>query len=183
MSRLNFLKSAYLSFFSNPAHERMLFGLIAKHRPKTIVEIGVGKAVRSQRMIQMATRFVPVKEIQYVGIDLFEAREDVSSGLHLKEAHRLLKLTGARVRLVPGDPLSALSRAANSLQSTDLFVIGADQDATSLDQSWFYVPRMLHEKSLVVMADLAAASPTMRIISHDSIDHLAGGNASGCRAA
>lgn len=183
MSRPSFLKSAYLSLLSKPAHERLLYRLIRNQRPKRIVELGVGKAVRSQRMVQIASRFVSAKEIQYVGVDLFEAREDTSSGLHLKEAHRLLKLAGARVRLIPGDPLSALSRAANSLQSTDLFVIGGDQDARSLDQAWFYVPRMLHEDSLVVMEDLNGDHPSLRVIAHDEIEQLAGGNASGCRAA
>jgi len=183
VSRLSSLKSAYLSLLSKPAHERLLYRLIRHQRPKRIVELGVGKAVRSQRMLQMASRFVSANEIQYVGVDLFEPREDKSSGLHLKEAHRLLKLTRASVRLIPGDPLSALSRAANSLQRTDLFVIGADQDERSLELAWFYVPRMLHGDSLVVREDLGGVGPTFRIVANDDIRQLSDDNASGRRAA
>lgn len=183
MSRLSFVKSAYLSFFSKPAHERSLYRLINKHHPKSIVEVGVGKAIRATRMIQLASRFADNEKVCYTGIDLFEAREVVGSGLPLKEAHRVLKAAGARVKLIPGDPLSALSRSANALQGTDLLVVSADQDADSLKQAWFYVPRMLKDDSLVVIEESSAAGASLQVVTSDVIDHLAGSTASVSRAA
>jgi hypothetical protein len=134
-------------------------------------------------MLQLATLYSPGEKVRFTGIDLFEGRDDQSSGLSLKEAHRLLKACGGRVQLVPGDPLSALSRSANSLQGTDLLVIGADQDETSLKQSWFYVPRMLQDNSIVVIEDLTGPQPEFRVVAPETIDQFAGSNASGCRAA
>ena len=60
---------------------------------------------------------------------------------------------GAKVHLIPGDPFTALSRVANGLVGVDLLVIGADQDRESLAWAWFYVPRMLHERSLVCLEE------------------------------
>ena len=55
------------------------------------------------------------------------------------------------LRLVPGDPLSALTRVANSLAGTDVVIISLDQTGDLLDQAWRYVPRMLHADSLVYL--------------------------------
>jgi hypothetical protein len=95
-------------------------------------------------MIEMATLHGPAREISYLGVDQFEARtKKEGDGLKLKEAHCTLKASGARVRLVPGDPLSALARIANTTQGIDFLVVGADVDAESLARAWFYLPRML----------------------------------------
>jgi hypothetical protein len=157
--------------------------LIRKHQPLSIVELGIGRAVRSQRMLQQAARYSPDEKIRYTGIDLFEGREVPGSGLALKEAHRLLKACGGRVHLVPGDPLSALSRTANSLLGTDLLVIGADQDERSLEQAWFYVPRMLRDDAIVVLEETRGPQPQLRVVAAKAIDQFAGSHASGCRAA
>ena len=183
VSRLSFLKSAYLTLLSQPSHERLVYRLIRTHRPGTIVELGVGRAVRSQRMLQLAAHYSPGEKIRFTGIDMFEGRDDPSSSLSLKEAHRLLKASGGRVHLVPGDPLSALSRSANSLQGTDLLVIGADQDERSLEQAWFYIPRMLHDQSIVVIEDRTGSRLGMRVIPVETIDQFAARNASSRRAA
>ena len=44
----------YLRYFSKPKHERILYGWIAKNRPKSIVEVGLQDAVRAGRMIELA---------------------------------------------------------------------------------------------------------------------------------
>ncbi|MHC4401170.1 MAG: hypothetical protein ACYTG0_15965 [Planctomycetota bacterium] len=95
-------------------------------------------------MIETASLRSPVGQIQYAGVDLFEARSSRDGpGMMLKTAHRLLTRTGARIQLVPGDPFSALSRAANRLAGTELVVISARQDIHSLARAWFFLPRML----------------------------------------
>jgi hypothetical protein len=65
------------------------------------------------------------------------------------DAYRLLKPTGIRVRLAPGDPYAALRANANELRETDLLVISAAIDQAALAQAWFYIPRMLHSASQV----------------------------------
>lgn len=110
----------------------------------------------------MAARHAPADELQYSGIDLFESRGEPSGGPTLKEAYRRLRATGARVRLVPGDPLQALEFAANSLQSIDLLVIAADSGAAEPGPAWFYVPRMLHGRSLVVVEEPSDSGYVLR---------------------
>ena len=150
MNAASFLRYVHLAYFARPAAERVLFRAIRRQRPARIVEIGLGLADRAQRMIAVAGRYLPPdKSLHYAGIDLFEGRDAAAPGTTLKRAHRLLKASGAAVRLAPGDPFSALARTANALTGTDLLVVSADQDSASLERAWFYVPRMLHPTSLV----------------------------------
>lgn len=92
----------------------------------------------------------PSAQLRYVGIDPFEARSAADGpGLSLKLAHRILCATGAKVKLVPGDPSSALARVANTLPNNDLVVISSLVAPEHLQQAWFWLPRMLHPGSRV----------------------------------
>ena len=90
------------------------------------------------------------RRVKYSGFDPFDARDGDVGPLSVKQAHRVLKPLGAAVRLVPGYPGDTLAAWANSLMGTDLLLVSADVDLESLDRAWFYVPRMLHERSLVL---------------------------------
>ncbi|MGH6737783.1 MAG: hypothetical protein ACREDY_01910 [Bradyrhizobium sp.] len=108
----------------------------------------------------------------YSGIDLFElSPADETSKLSLKAAHCMLKPTGARVRLVPGDPFTALAAAANTIGASDVIVIAAGHDAESLRRAWFYIPRMLHPATQVFVerSDGGTIPPVFQVISHDEI--------------
>jgi hypothetical protein len=87
----------------------------------------------------------------YAGIDHFDARPDDQPRLTLKQAHRVLSRTGARVRLIPGDSLTALSYRANQLTGTQLLLISQLADTPELAKFWYYVPRMLAEPRLVLL--------------------------------
>lgn len=183
MNYTSFLKFAYLTLLSKPAHERAIYQAIRRLKPLAIVEVGVGLGVRASRMIEVAGRYRSQEKIRYTGIDLFEARTSPGTGMPLKEAHKRLKTTGANIRVIPGDPLSALARSANGLQSTDLLIIAADQDTQSLTNAWFYVPRMLHDDSLVLIEDVTGPQPRFRSLSPEQVEKLAVGTASTRRAA
>ncbi len=151
MSAAGRIKYCYLAYFAKPVGDRLLYRTIRSRQPRKILQLGVGTAQRALQMISVALRHHPADELRFAGIDLFEGRSaSMPAGLSLKQAHCLLKATGVRVHLVPGDANSALSRTANSLRDNDLMLIGADQDVASLEQAWFYVPRMLHAGSLVL---------------------------------
>lgn len=144
MSAANLWQYLYLSRFSKPVSDRLLYRVIRQYRPCQLLEIGMGDGQRARRLISVAQRYSPEAEIRYTGIDLFEARPAIlEPALSLKEAHRLLKSTGARTHLVPGDPYSALARTANSLGGTQLVVISATHDTSALERAWFYLPRTL----------------------------------------
>jgi len=170
------LKYLYLAYFSKPAGERALYRLISRRRPRRILELGIGSGRRAVRMLQTCRRWHGCEELRYVGVDLFEARPaSAVPPLSLKQAHCLLKATGAKIHLIPGDPLSALARSANSLPGNDLVIISADQPPESLAQSWFYLPRMLSPGSIVLLeAAAAAATPAaFRTIEAAEIEALA----------
>ena len=88
-----------------------------------------------------------MSEIFYTGIDRFDARSSEQQPLSLKRAHQILSATGARIKLVPGEPEQSLVRAANFMTGTDLLIFGDELQPSSV--SWFYVPRLLHNESAV----------------------------------
>jgi hypothetical protein len=72
------------------------------------------------------------------------------------------------VRLVPGDPFSALARVANQLSNTHLLIIGADHESSSMDRAWRYIPRMLTPTTVVLEAPLDhATAPFVRLTTAD----------------
>jgi hypothetical protein len=144
----------YLDYFSQPASDRVLYRALRKRPAHKILELGIGAGQRTLRMLEIVAACRPDSQISYAGIDLFEARSETDGpGLSLKAAHQQLRASGAKVRLVPGDPLSALARMANEIGPVDLIVISADQDRDSLARSWFYFPRMLHAATRVFLEE------------------------------
>ena len=176
MSVTSQLKLFYLTYLSKPPENRLLYRDIHRRRVRKILELGIGAGQRAVRMIEVARLHAPAVQISYTGIDLFEARSAADGpGVTLKLAHRLLKATGVRIQLLPGDPLSALSRAANDLAGTDLVVISSRLDALSLARAWFYVPRLLHDGSLVFVEHphSGGGGAIYERLSRDEIDRLA----------
>ena len=57
------------------------------------------------------------------------------------------------------------------MQDTDLVVIRADQDPAALERAWFYLPRMLHEKSVVLIEQPGAEgqAATYRVLDLPTI--------------
>jgi len=166
VSRLEYL---FLANFSKPASDRPLYAAIRKARPQRIVSLGVAMGQRCLRMIGVAQRFAEASPVEFTGIDLFEARPSTAPGMTLKRAHRELGKTGARVRLAPGEPALALARVANSLVGTDLVLIAADQDRDSLATAWYYLPRMVHEGSLVFEETETAGRASLNLVRADEI--------------
>jgi len=136
-------------------------------------------------MIEVARRHAPPGEIHYTGLDLFEARTSADGpGMTLKLAHRHLGTTGARIRLVPGNPFSALARIANVLGPLDIIVVSSGLEPRSLFKAWFYVPRLLHERSRVFLQERQPGdvSCTTRPVDRSEIAAFAA-SAAGRRAA
>jgi hypothetical protein len=127
-------------------------------------------------MIKLAALQSSPGQIRYTGIDRFEARTPSDGpGLSVKAAHRMLSGTGARVQLLPGDPFSALARAANNLAGSELVVISAGHDPRSLARAWFYLPRMLAAGSCVMIEKRSGpeGEVSLRRMSAEHINRLA----------
>ncbi|MCE9605613.1 MAG: class I SAM-dependent methyltransferase [Planctomycetia bacterium] len=176
-----FLRSLYLRYFSQPKADRAVYKLLKKQPVRKFLELGIGTGERTLRVLEHCPAS---DETSYTGIDLFEARQNGDgAGLSLKAAHKLLAASGAKVRLVPGDPFGALSRSANAIGKQDLVIISADQDRESLAKAWFYVPRMLHETTTVLLEEKSEGVSSLRTVSHDEIAKLAQPPGKGRRAA
>jgi predicted O-methyltransferase YrrM len=161
----------YLAYFSKPVADRALYRAIHRHRWQRILEIGVGSGRRALRMLDVASRRHAKEDLFYVGIDQFEGRPAASPGLSLKEAHCHFKARQFKAQLLPGDPYSTLMRAANALRNIDLVVISADQNAASLAQAWFYLPRMLHATSAVYQEQIDPQGvPTLVALDRATVD-------------
>lgn len=168
------VKYLYLAYLSKPAGNRMLYRLIHQRRVRRIVELGVGDGQRALRLIGLAQMSAGEEPVRYVGVDLFEGRPATAApGLSLKEAHRLMQATGAKVQFLPGDPYSALARGANSNTGTELLLISAEQDEESLARAWFYVPRMLAAGATVLREEISGqGEPGWRKISQAELERL-----------
>lgn len=171
------LKYLWLAHFSKPRGERILFRLIKQQPVKSILEIGVADLSRAERLIQFAGNFTPNGELRYTAVDLFEGRPDPETGISLKEAHARLKQVDAKIKVIPGDPFSALARSANSLAGTDLVLIAEDVDAEAMQRAWTYLPRTLHEGSRVVIATDSDSGPQYRLMTKEEVIQLSGNNA------
>lgn len=141
--------------FSQPVCDREIYKLIKKHRFRSFIELGMEDGKRCQWMIRVAAKYGASKNVRYTGIDQFDDRGEGREKLPLIEVHRRLQSAKAKTQLVPGDLQSAISRIANSHVRTDLIAISAGYDEAALDASWFYFPRMLHSRSLVLIQDEA----------------------------
>ena len=146
MSTLSALKYMHLTMLSKPACDRALYKAIKKNQVASIVEFGLGNLSRTENLIRVAKKFSDGQPVRYTGVDLFEAAE-VENPIRFKDAHLRLKQHDVKLQLVPGDTVSALTRIANSHMRTDMIVLSGDFVDQSIDNCWFYFPRMLHATS------------------------------------
>jgi len=166
----NWLCFARLAFFSRPKGNRQLYRLVKRDQICRIAEIGIGDLSRAVNLIQMAQRYAGDKKVCYTALDAFDARPPEVDPMPLKETYRILRATNANVRLLPGTPASSLAAAANAHQNTDLIIIGPSVSETDLKGAWFYVPRMLNEKSTILTEHHGAdGDPSFTALSRSQI--------------
>jgi hypothetical protein len=174
----SWFRYTHLAHFSRPKSVRQLYRLVKRQQFCRIVEIGISELARSVALVEVAQRYSAGKTVLFTGIDLFEARSEAMSRLSLKEAYRALHATGAKVRLAPGAPGNSLAAAANAHQNTDLILISASVADSELVSAWFYMPRMLHERSEVLReARTGSGEPTFTRIAASEIAERAGKDA------
>lgn len=162
-----------LCWFSRPASDRLLFKTIHNHKPQSLVQIGMDSARQAELLIAVCQRASRTAAIKYTGIDLFEAKGAAANGLTLKEAHRVLSATEAKVRLLPGDAAQTLPRMANQLLATDLLIISSNDRREVLDGCWFFIPRMLHESSLLLLQTERHLGRPFEILGYQDVAALA----------
>lgn len=150
----------WLTRLSRPAADRIVYRHVARNRPTRILEIGLGRLTRTERMLRLAHADGETEPPRYVGFDRFEGRATTDPpGVSLKEAHRRLHAL-ARVQLVPGNTDTALSRVCNQLGSFDLVLVSADNDARHLERSWFFLRRLVGTTTAIFVEEETSGGAT-----------------------
>jgi len=163
----------WLARLSRPAGERIIHRHVLRHGPARILELGLGRLVRTERMLRAtAGRGAgPGQPVHYVGLDRFEGRlASDPPGVSLKEAHR--RLHGlARVQLVPGNADSALARTCNHLGTFDLVLVSADNDQRHLERCWGFLVRLARADTTVFVE---SSGGSWTVLERQRLEALAG---------
>ncbi|MEZ6092973.1 MAG: hypothetical protein R3C03_01870 [Pirellulaceae bacterium] len=173
MKKLSTLRFWQLRYLSKPSGDRSLYAHIAKTKPASIIEVGLGSIERATNLIRVAQKFSELEAIKYCGIDLFEGRSEGGPRLSLKDAHRELNKTQAKIRLMPGDFCTALPRLANQLGRNDLIIVTTPLAKDSLIAGWYYVPRMLNDYGVVMLRAGESEEQPYKCLSHKQVQELA----------
>jgi len=171
---LSRLRLFYLLHLSKPASDRLVYREIRRKKARRIVEIGMNTGERAVHAIELLTEFHQAGDIHYTGIDLFEARLIGNvSRLTLRDAHRLLKPSRARIQLVPGTPGEALSRVANELKNIDAVIISGEHSGEQLAKIWFFLPRMVHAQTQFFQETVTSGGmAAMRLLETEEVARL-----------
>ena len=167
------LRRIYLTHLSRPACHRPLYRLAAIGGVRRVLAIGLGPVDRWLRVLELAKARSPGVRLEFAATDVFEDRKPASTGPTLKETYRQFS-PWARVRLAPGEPYEALREWANAWGVFDLAIIANTVSADSLARAWPYVPRMLHEKTLVFWERPGAAEGAeLAVVPRAEIERMA----------
>jgi hypothetical protein len=108
---------------------------------------------------------------------MFEGACDGIARVTLKGAYQRLSRLKAKTQLVPADLYSGLVRIANSHTRTDLIIVSAGYDRDELERSWFYLPRMLHAASFLMIQSPNDATSPFRMLARLEVERRANQNA------
>ena len=172
---ISWLKYLQVAFLSKPVENRLLYKTIARHRPRSIVELGLGLGERSATMIQLAQSYQDATDFRYSGLDLFEGRDHRSPGITLKRAHRMLGSLAGNVQLFPGDLCTSLAQKGNLIANADLFVIDMLDSPETLQRLWAPLARLVDEDSLVYVRQRQANNQRVQfvLLPNDQLRQLA----------
>lgn len=146
LAAVRLLKFWHLAHFSQPATDRPIYYGIRNAKPRRVLELGIANLQRTQKFLKLAGEYCE-EPVEYIGVDPFEsARKDFP----LKAVYQALRGIASSVRLVPGDGNAILPHMANMLPQVEALLISQSQ-ADQLDVAWYYLPRLLSEKCLVLI--------------------------------
>jgi hypothetical protein len=170
MASVGLIRRLWLARLSKPAAERVVHRHVLRRSPTRILELGLGRLVRTERMLLAASA---TGNVQYVGLDRFEGRLATDPpGVSLKDAHRRLNRLG-RVQLVPGNIDTSLARLCNHLGTFDLVVISADNDERHLERCWFFLQRVTTAATTVFLEHCDGTAARWATLPKARIDELA----------
>ncbi len=170
MSAAGLVRYYWLIYFSQPAADRKIYETLASKQVYSILEIGLGDRIRQQRLFDLCTdRLTSDSKLRYYAVDMFDTRPQGAPKLTLKQAHASIKHERVQVQLIPGDPLSAITRVANTVRNLDCIIISGDQNQALIDEAWRYLPRMISDRVSLFREVPAAKGTEFKVFGHREI--------------
>lgn len=174
MAGMGLGRRLWLTRFSKPAADRVMYRHVLARKPARILLVGIGSVDRTERLLSVATS-VTGSPAHFVGLDRFEGRlPSEPPGPTLKQAHQ--RLHGlARCQLVPGNADTSLARLCNHLGIFDLVLIDAVTDQRHMERCWFFLQRITNPASLVLaeIASPGGGPRSWQVVPKTKIDELA----------
>ena len=161
MKNINFkfLKFWLKYYFSKYSRYRHIYLTLLNLRPKTILEIGVYRGIRSYEMISLASDLN--SSIKYYGFDLFEKITKKKNKLELskqplpkKEIEaKLNSFKNSKVKLISGDTQITLKKFVKSKTKIDFIFIDGGHSIKTILSDWKNVKKVMSKKSIVIFDD------------------------------
>lgn len=140
---------------SNTKRYSNILLLIIFYRPKSIIEIGVYKGIRSKEMIQAARIFN--KKVEFFGFDLFELindkiqKKELSKIPNSKEYTQKYLSKFGKVRLFKGYTSSTLSKLRN--KKVDFIFIDGGHMVSTIKNDWEKSKKFQKKNTIIVFDD------------------------------
>ena len=169
MSRLSWLQKVYWKRFAKPIEERALYQFLVDHPITSVLEIGVGRGARMQRIAKLVNLADGVDQLRYIGVDEYESAP-ARPHLTLKQAHRLAAQLGLKASLIPGTVPLALPRVAHKFGPSDLIVIdgGVELGSSTMGLIGGWLNRLAHERSTVIASSQTGG--VLKVIDRGLLD-------------
>ncbi|MDR3108169.1 MAG: hypothetical protein LBU65_00575 [Planctomycetaceae bacterium] len=121
---MNFFHFIYLTHFSKPADERIIYRAIRSKPPRLMVECNIQRGVRMMRMLDLVKRTVTSQNsFEYVCTDPFEGRTEIDGpGLSLRKTHKLISQLNLRHRCIPAPVEVGIMHLSRSVRNVDFLV-------------------------------------------------------------
>lgn len=165
MSLARFWSSFKLLNLSKPVGDRSLYRAVRGLRVESILEVNVGNANRSEKLIAWLREQSDVETIRYAAIDAFEMGGD--DHISLKEFHSRLGRLGTKPLPVPdtGKLSTALARVAHTIGSVDLAIFDCEPQRLEEPTVLAILPKIIRTNSIVLTSSgemLALATDQQR---------------------
>jgi len=155
---LSYLKSN-AGVYVKPMRYSQIFEEMYKIRPRKIMEVGTWNGKRAEEMIQVASKFHNVRDIEYFGFDLFDSmdhdtfKHEVSKIPPSKsEVFNRLSKTGAQINLIEGYTNETMKNLDNLPKIDFIYIDGGHAEETVLND-WDGAKKLMHEKTTVIFDD------------------------------
>lgn len=158
-----------------PERMRQLRNIIARRRPRYILEVGTCRGITAEYLIGLARQHR--QDVHYHGFDLFAVPPPYEHSPRcppdaLELVRERLARTGAEIRLVAGDTRETLATAAERLPTMDLILVDGGHSLETIRSDWTALQPLIGPETVVVLddhwnTDAAGCRPLVETLAAD----------------